>query len=94
MVRVCWGNAVCEAQHCELNSVDSGNLVYPRNRYVHGQKIFDIRESNPGQLDGNELGYHYPNVEWHLSGEEQAPVWVFNVTIAIAAACVPYAVQC
>ena len=24
---------------------------------------FDIRESNPGQLDGNELGYHYPNVE-------------------------------
>ena len=58
------------------------------------KKIFDIRESNPGQLDGNELGYHYPNVEWHLSGEEQAPVWVFNVTIAIAAACVPYAVQC
>ena len=58
------------------------------------KKIFDIRESNPGQLDGNELGYHYPNVEWHLSGEEQAPVWVFNVTIAIAAACVPDTVLC
>ena len=33
------------------------------------KKIFDIRESNPGQLDGNELGYHYPNVEWYLFGE-------------------------
>ena len=32
------------------------------------KKIFDIRESNPGQLDGNELGYHYPNVERYAAG--------------------------
>ena len=48
------------------------------------KKIFDIRESNPGQLDGNELGYHYPNVEWYLAGGGDARTMIYKVEFELA----------
>ena len=61
-----------------------GQFSLPQKSICEWTKIFDIRESNPGQLDGNELGYHYPNVEWYLSGEGEARTMIYKVEVELA----------
>ena len=56
----------------------------PQKSVCEWTKIFDIRESNPGQLDGNELGYHYPNVEWYLAGGGYARTMIYKVEFELA----------